>query len=54
MPTVIGKAASSRCFKGIRDKKNPLDVLYYANRKAWINFEIMLDVLGKLNRRLVE
>ena len=53
MPAVIGRAASPRCFKGIRDNNNPLDVPYYANRKAWMNSEIMLDVLAKLNRRLV-
>ena len=49
MPIVIGRAASPRCFKGIRDNNNPLDVPYYANRKAWMNSEIMLDVLAKLN-----
>ena len=54
MPIVIGKAASPRCFKGIRDKNNPLGVPYYANCKAWMNSEIMLDVVRKLNRRLVQ
>ena len=34
VPIVIGKSASPRCFKGIRDKKKPLGVLYYANAKA--------------------
>ena len=27
LPIVIGRAASPRCFKGIRDKKNPLGIL---------------------------
>ena len=54
MPIVIGKTASPRCFKGIRDNNNPLGVPYYANRKAWMNSENVLDVLGKLNRWLVQ
>ena len=53
IPIVIGKAASPRCFKGMRDKRNPLGVPYYSNRKAWMNSEIMLDVLSKVNRQLV-
>ena len=53
VPIVIGKAASPRCFKGIKDKRNPLGVPYYSNRKAWMNSEIMLDVLSKVNRQLV-
>lgn len=53
IPIVIGKAASPRCFKGMRDKRNPLGVPYYSNRKAWMNSEIMLDVLSKVNQQLV-
>ena len=30
---VTGKAASPRCFKGLKDKKNPLGVPYYSNAK---------------------
>ena len=45
MPIVIGKAASPRCFKGLKDKKNPLGVPYYSNDKAWMNSDIMFDVL---------
>ena len=52
MPIVIGKSASPRCFKGIRDKNIPLGVPYYLNAKAWMNSVIMLDILNKINRNL--
>ena len=54
MPIVIGKAASPRCFKGLKDKKNPLGVPYYSNAKAWMNSDIMFDVLTKTNRKLAQ
>ena len=54
MPIVVGKAASSRCFKDLRDKKNPLGVPYYSNAKAWMNSDIMFDVLTKTNRKLAQ
>ena len=54
MPIVIGKSASPRCFKGIRDKNIPLGVPYYSNAKAWMNSVIMLDILNKINRKLAQ
>ena len=54
MPIVIGKSASPRCFKGIRDKKMPLGVPYYSNAKAWMDSVIMLDILNKINRKLAQ
>ena len=54
MPIVIGKAASPRCFKGLKDKKNPLGVPYYLKAKAWMNSDIMFDVLTKTNRKLAQ
>ena len=53
VPILIGKSASPRCFKGIRDRK-PLGVPYYANAKAWMDSVIMLDILNKLNRKLAQ
>ena len=44
-----GKAASPRCFKGLKDKKNPLGVPYYLSAKAWMNSYTMFDVLTKTN-----
>ena len=49
MPIVIGKSASPRCFKGIKDKKTPLGVPYYSNAKAWMDSVIMSDILSKTN-----
>ena len=49
MPIVIGKSASPRCFKGIRNKNMPLGVPYYSNAKAWMDSVIMLDILNKMN-----
>ena len=51
MPIVIGKSASPRCFKGIRDKKMHLGVACYSNAKAWMDSVIMLDILNKINRK---
>ena len=51
---MIGRAATPRCFKGIRDKKNPCGIPYFSNAKAWMNSEIMDIILTKLNRRLVK
>ena len=31
VPIVIGKAASPRCFKDLKDNRNPLVVPYYLN-----------------------
>ena len=54
MPIVVGKVASPRCFKSLKDKKNPLGVPYYSNYKAWMNSDIMCDILIKTNRKLVK
>ena len=54
LPIVIGKAASPRCFKGLKDKKNPLGIPYYNNAKAWMDSVIMDDILTKCNKRLVQ
>lgn len=52
-PIVIGKAASPRCFKGIKDKKMPHGLRYFSNSKAWMNSDIMDTILSNLNRRFV-
>ena len=54
VPIVVGKAASPRRFKGLKDKKNPLGVPYYKNVKMWMNSDIMFDVLTKTNRKLAQ
>lgn len=49
---VIGKAKTLRCFKGLRDKRNPHGLPYYSNKKAWMNTEIMDELIAKLNRQM--
>lgn len=51
---VIGRAASPRCFKGIRDKKKPLGIPYYSNAKAWMDSVIMSNILTKFNWKLAQ
>ena len=53
-PIMIGKSAKARCFKGIRDPKKPEGILYYANPRAWMNTQVMIDILAILNKRLVK
>jgi len=50
-PVVIWKSENPRCFKGV--KKSCLPTWYYNQKKSWMTGEIMGDILGKLNRKLV-
>ena len=50
-PIVIGKSKSPRCFKAIRDTSQ-LPCSYFSQPKAWMDFNILDDVLSKLNRKL--
>ena len=54
VPIVVQKAASPRCFKCLKDKKNPLGVPYYSNAKVWMNSDIMFDVPTKTNKILAQ
>uniref|UniRef100_A0A1X7STD0 HTH CENPB-type domain-containing protein n=1 Tax=Amphimedon queenslandica TaxID=400682 RepID=A0A1X7STD0_AMPQE len=51
-PIVIGKSASPRCFKGLRNKKCPHGLPYYANKKAWMNIDVMDEVILQLNKKM--
>ena len=51
-PIVIGTYAKPRCFNNLKDIKRPYGCWYYANAKAWMNTEIMKDVLARLNEKL--
>ena len=46
-PIIIGKSASHRCFKGLRDKTTPHGLPYFSNPKASMNTEIMNALLKK-------
>ena len=52
-PIVIGKSATPRCFKGLKDKKMPHGLSYFSNSKAWMNTDIMETILTNLNRRFI-
>ena len=47
-----GKYAKPRFFNNLKDIKRPYGCWYYANPKAWMNTEIMKDVLARLNEKL--
>ena len=51
-PIVIGTYAKPPCFNNLKDIKRPYGCWYYANPKAWMNTEIMKDVLARLNEKL--
>ena len=40
--------------KMLRDKQNPHGLPYYANNKAWMNMEIMDELIAKLNQKMVK
>jgi len=50
-PIVTGKSKSPRCFKAIGDTSQ-LPCSYFSQPKAWMDFNILDDVLSKLNRKL--
>ena len=47
---VIGKSKNPRCFKSVHS----LPVDYTASKKAWMNSEIFMNWLQKMNRRFVQ
>ena len=47
----IGKSKNPRCFRTIRDTSQ-LPCLYFRQPKAWMDFNILDDVLFKLDRKL--
>ena len=50
-PIIIGKSANPRCFRGITDKAD-LPCQYFNQSKAWMEAEILEEILRKLNGRL--
>ena len=50
-PIVIGKSKSPRCFKAIKDRSQ-LPCSYFSQAKAWMDFNILDEVLSELNRKL--
>ena len=50
-PVIIGHSQKPRCFKNVQDKKPPCGTYYYANKKAWMDSELMEEILRTLNRK---
>lgn len=42
---IIGKSATPRCIRGLRDKNNPHRLPCYSNSKAWTNADIMTTLI---------
>ena len=51
-PVVIGQSEKPRCFKNLKDASRPYKCHYFAYKKAWMNSDLMTDILVALNRRL--
>ena len=51
-PIVIGKSEKPRCFNNLKDISRPYKCHYVANNKAWMNSDLMLEILLSLDRRL--
>ena len=50
-PIIIGRSVIPRCFKNVKDKRRPCGSYYYANKKAWMDSELMEEILRTLNRK---
>ena len=48
-PILIAKSANPRCFQGIRDLSS-LPCTYFNQKKAWMDFGILDQILTKFNR----
>ena len=48
-PVLIGKNKKPRCFAKLNDTSHPGGAYYFSNDKAWMDTEIMIDILEKLN-----
>ena len=50
-PVIIGRSLTPTCFKNVKDKRRPWGSYYYANKKAWMDLELMEEILRTLNRK---
>ena len=48
-PIVISQSERPRCFKTVKDASRPYKCHYFANKKAWMNSDLMTDILTSLN-----
>ena len=50
-PIIIERDLKPRCFKNVKDKRRPCGSYYYANKKVWMDAELMEEILRTLNRK---
>ena len=50
-PIIIGKSVNPRCFRGIQDRAT-LPCQYFSQAKAWMESDILIEIIRKLNGRL--
>ena len=50
-PIIIGRSLKPRCFKNVKDKRRPCGSYYHANKKAWMDSELMEEILRTFNRK---
>ena len=50
-PIIIGRSLTPTCFKNVKDKRRPCGSYYYANKKAWMDSELIEEILRTLNRK---
>ena len=48
---IVGRSLTPRCFKNVKDKRRPCGSYCYANKKAWMDSELMEEILRTLNRK---
>ena len=44
-PTIIGRSLKPRCFKNIKEKRQTCGSCYYANKRDWMDSELMEEIL---------
>ena len=50
-PIIIRRSLKPRCFKNVKDKRRPCGCYYDANKKAWMNSELIEEILRTLNKK---
>ena len=50
-PVISGSSVKPRSFKSIQDKRQPCGSYDYANKNAWMDSELMEEILRTANRK---
>ena len=49
----IGQSERSRCIKTLKDASRPYRCHYFANKKAWMNSDLVTDILTYFNWKII-